>query len=698
MRISNAYNNMAKRYQELNEDKLGVYYIYNIFASKLVAEYPGIAEFIVYSRALLPNEFLNRLSARFDFDESEDFPKRRRFGGFDPVFDYQKALSPENIKEFRKILSDFFGKKPRWQTYKGFEEIRSFWNFSDAEMSALLYCTTATILERFTNILNKFSVKSRQRIIMAALKLKPEDFHSLFGINSALRKKGIIDENYACNDDIIDFLSNGAEGYCENMVAKIEPQLSFGLDTFGLKEMELRVVKSLLQSERRCKILLYGLPGTGKTAFANSLAKELGKTVFSDKKNLNSKSNRMRFLLPCRVAEQQNGIALFDEVDSYLEANVGPFKKSNCDKGEINEILDKSEGKSIWITNSIDGMDESTRRRFTYSVGFKNISECLKKHSISSALESANLKPAMYNDVLKICEKYSLSPAGISLAIENAAVVANGSEREILPVIDSFASAYATLRGESEFTKKPKICSDKFDSKIINADCDITKLLATLHSYRNAKLAGDTNSSMNLLLYGASGTGKSEFAKYVAATLDCPLIIKRMSDILSKFVGEAEQNIASAFAEAETKNGVLLIDEADSLFSDRNSAQQRYEISQVNEFLAQMDDFRGILICTTNMPESFDSATMRRFQKKIKFSPPTSEGIKSLLEKYFSIDANTANTFDVETLDGICAGDFKNVYEQFRFEEKPSTSEIINALQRELNFKHKQNTHSIGFC
>lgn len=120
---------MAKRYQELNEDKLGVYYIYNIFGSKLVAEYPGIAEFIVYSRALLPNEFLNRLSARFDFDESEDFPKRRRFGGFDPVFDYQKALSPENIKEFRKILSDFFGKKPRWQTYKGFEEIRSFWNF-----------------------------------------------------------------------------------------------------------------------------------------------------------------------------------------------------------------------------------------------------------------------------------------------------------------------------------------------------------------------------------------------------------------------------------------------------------------------------------------------------------------------------------------------------------------------------------------
>lgn len=688
---------MARRYQELNEDKLGAYYIYNIFGSKLVEEYPGISEFVLYSRALLPSTFLGELSAHFDFDESAGFPNKRRFSGFDSCFDYQKAMTPENVKTFRKILSDFFGKKPRWQNYKGFEEIRGFWNFSDAEMSALLYCVTATILERFTSILNNFSVKSRQRIIMAALNLKASNFHCLFGINSALRKRGVIDENYVCNDDILDFISNGAEGYCENMVSKIEPSISFGLDTFGLKEMELKIVKGLLQSGKRCKILFYGLPGTGKTAFAISLAKELGKPVFSDKKNSNSKSNRMKFLLPCRVAEQQNGIALFDEVDSYIESNVGIFKKSNCDKGEINEILDKAEGKSIWITNSIDGMDESTRRRFTFSIGFKNVSECLKKHSILSALESTNLKPVMYKDISKICEKYSLSPAGISLAIENAAVVANGNEHKILPIIDSFASAYATLRGESDFTKKPKharinsIQNNKRRLRYPKTSDDIAFL-------SKCKTCGRRKFLDEPIVFGVSGTGKSEFAKYIAQTLDCPLIVKRMSDILSKFVGEAEQNIASAFSEAEVKNGVLLIDEADSLFSDRNLAQQRYEISQVNEFLSQMDDFRGILICTTNLFESFDSATMRRFQKKIKFSPPTNEGIKSLLEKYFSIDANTANTLDLETLDGICAGDFKNVYEQLRFEGNPTTSEIINTLQRELIFKQKQNTHSIGFC
>lgn len=207
---------------------------------------------------------------------------------------------------------------------------------------------------------------------MAALKLKPEDFHGLFGINSAPpQKRASSTKTTPAMTTSSTFSAMARKDIAKTCWQKSSLHAFVRACTFDIKEMELRVVKSLLQSERRCKILLYGLPGTGKTAFANSLAKELGKPVFSDKKNLNSKSNRMRFLLPCRVAEQQNGIALFDEVDSYLEANVGPFKKSNCDKGEINEILDKSEDKSIWITNSIDGMDESTRRRFTYSVGSK---------------------------------------------------------------------------------------------------------------------------------------------------------------------------------------------------------------------------------------------------------------------------------------------------------------------------------------
>jgi len=64
--------------------------------------------------------------------------------------------------------------------------------------------------------------------------------------------------------------------------------------------------------------------------------------------------------------------------------------------------------------------------------------------------------------------------------------------------------------------------------------------------------------------YGAAGTGKSELARYMADQIGKPLLVKRASDILSKWLGESEQNIAAMFAEAREQDSVLVLDEADS--------------------------------------------------------------------------------------------------------------------------------------
>ena len=65
-------------------------------------------------------------------------------------------------------------------------------------------------------------------------------------------------------------------------------------------------------------------------------------------------------------------------------------------------------------------------------------------------------------------------------------------------------------------------------------------------------------------MYGEPGTGKSLYAKYLANTLGVEVVFKRASDLISKWVGETEQNIASAFAEAKAKKAMLIFDEADS--------------------------------------------------------------------------------------------------------------------------------------
>lgn len=90
-------------------------------------------------------------------------------------------------------------------------------------------------------------------------------------------------------------------------------------------------------------------------------------------------------------------------------------------------------------------------------------------------------------------------------------------------------------------------------------------------------------------------------------------LTKRVSDIESCWVGVTEQNIADAFEEARKDGAVLLFDEADSFLLDRRSATRSWEMTKVNEFLQQMEVFPGVVACTTNLMDTLDQASLRRF-------------------------------------------------------------------------------------
>lgn len=75
------------------------------------------------------------------------------------------------------------------------------------------------------------------------------------------------------------------------------------------------------------------------------------------------------------------------------------------------------------------------------------------------------------------------------------------------------------------------------------------------------------------LLLGTPGSGKIFYAKHIAKSLDMPVLVKRASDLLSKYVGGSEQNIADAFEEATHNQAMLIIDEADSFLAKRQKAQ-----------------------------------------------------------------------------------------------------------------------------
>ena len=157
-------------------------------------------------------------------------------------------------------------------------------------------------------------------------------------------------------------------------------------------------------------------------------------------------------------------------------------------------------------------------------------------------------------------------------------------------------------------------------------------------------------------------------------------MLKRASDIKSKWVGETERNIASAFEEARDKKAMLIFDEADSFLQNRNNARASWEVSQVNEMLTWMESHPYPFICTTNLMDSLDEASLRRFTFKIRFDFLNKKQANLMMENFFDIET------DLE-LQGLTPGDFATVKKKVDFLKINSEKEIIKMLQDEVKVK-----------
>ena len=196
----------------------------------------------------------------------------------------------------------------------------------------------------------------------------------------------------------------------------------------------------------------------------------------------------------------------------------------------------------------------------------------------------------------------------------------------------------------------------------------------------------------SLCFYGPPGTGKTALAEHIAQALEQPLLIKQASDLMSKYVGETEQQMAAMFREAEAEKAVLLLDEADSFLQDRRGAQRTYEVTEVNEMLQGMERYAGIFICTTNLLESLDQAALRRFTFKIKFMPLTREQRETMfVTEALAGDASLLAPplqKRLAELTQLCPGDFAAVKRQgVILEVALSAEEFLAQLEAEHRIK-----------
>jgi len=179
-----------------------------------------------------------------------------------------------------------------------------------------------------------------------------------------------------------------------------------------------------------------------------------------------------------------------------------------------------------------------------------------------------------------------------------------------------------------------------------------------------------------LLLYGPPGCGKTILGAATASEIDGYFINVDASALMSKWLGEAEKNVAGLFnmarsyAEKEAKPVILFIDEVDSLLGTRNN-EVGGEIRTKNQFLTEMDginnkgkNLKMYVIGATNKPWSLDWPFLRRFQKRIYVSLPTQKAREKLFDLYTSPlekDARVRSTELAKLFDGYSASDIRDI-------------------------------------
>ncbi|EAJ9404538.1 ATP-binding protein [Campylobacter jejuni] len=182
------------------------------------------------------------------------------------------------------------------------------------------------------------------------------------------------------------------------------------------------------------------------------------------------------------------------------------------------------------------------------------------------------------------------------------------------------------------------------------------KVLERLHSWG---IKSNKNIEAKIIFYGPAGTGKTMSALAMAKSMKKSVLSFDCSKILSKWVGESEQNVRKIFdtykniVQTCKQRPILLLNEADQFLSTRvdgSSGSDKMHNQMQNIFLEQIERFSGVIIATTNFLESLDSAFSRRFDYKIEFKKPDFKDRLKIWEKFLPKKALFEKDFDINIL------------------------------------------------
>ncbi|KAA0875002.1 AAA family ATPase [Nitrincola tapanii] len=566
---------------------------------------------------------------------------------------------------------------------------------------------------RLSNVIELFHqrrwVGSQQLVTMLSIALKyPRNVISqALSAEAPLRQCGLISPEDHHNgiellnglDDLLYFEENGPDALFRSNTLKLPPSELIPSDFEHIQQAYDRVYNYVRRAASKelkgVNVLIYGSPGTGKTELVKVLSDSMGLSLYevkssgSDGRPLTGDRRLATYQMAQHMlASDKKSVMLFDEVEDVFNDRI-----SNHYKACVNRILETNQRPSFWLTNSHYTMDPAYIRRFDLVFEMPELGE---KARLKIAKRILSDIPVREEWLVSLSKQKGVHAAHLAQA---ARVVKHSGYRKaerIESEIDGILASLYQALGYRERKKSSKVKVPYYNSAFSNTDFSLDKLT---HGLKRSRLG-------RICLYGPPGTGKSGYATYLANSLQMPLIAKKASDLLDKYLGGTEKALAQAFDEAKQRSGILLIDEADSFLTPRTQAEHSWEISHVNELLVQMEQYPGILLMSTNYMEHLDSAALRRFDFKIRFNYLTPDQCWMMFNNQLGrAKQHQFAVTDVEQckpvlikLHQLTPGDFATVERHHRvMGEELTPASLLAGLQREHDIKTSGQRRAIGF-
>jgi SpoVK/Ycf46/Vps4 family AAA+-type ATPase len=462
-----------------------------------------------------------------------------------------------------------------------------------------------------------------------------------------------------------------------------------GLDDFpAVADVDflVRLLKGTLKDGAPgINILIHGPPGTGKTELARTLAAAVGAPLHAigEVDEDGDEPTRWERVAALQLAQRilagrGQAILLFDEMEDLIgdaqPANGDWFAKRAGSKIFVNRLIENNAVPIVWTSNAIGNVDPAILRRMSFVLKLDLPTPAAARRMLDRIAGDEGVVPGTAFDTLLASAPETSTVLRVAARAARLADDADAGARS--------AEALVRALRDEEVRLDPV---EPFDSDLFESDLPLQPLLDSM--------VNSGAHDVSLLLSGPPGTGKTALAHHLARALDRPLVVKRGSDLLSRWVGGTEAAIADAFQEARQRGGVLLFDEADSLLFDRATARTSWEVSQVNELLTWLDRHPLPVVAATNYAQRLDPATLRRFVFKLELRALGPDKAGRAFERFFHMSAPS----DLRGLINLTPGDFALVARQLRHRPAANAQAIVDRLAFESQAKPEAGG-TIGFA